>query len=62
MGWLTSNALHDAAASSPQFFWQGDDGASNRVAHGFSSVSRERRSVLDAQNFAVPHEAELLRR
>jgi hypothetical protein len=39
-----------------QFLWQGGDGTSNRVPYGFSSVSRERRSVLDAQSFAVPHE------
>src|SRR6185436_3203427 len=40
-----------------QFFGQGDDGACNRVAHGLSSVSRERRPVLHAWSFAVPCKA-----
>src|SRR5882724_306624 len=37
-----------------QFFGQGDDGARDRIAHGFSSVSRERRSVLGMWTFARP--------
>ena len=40
-----------------QFFGQGDDGARNRIAHGLSSMSRERRTILHARSFAVPGEA-----
>src|SRR5438270_2202736 len=37
-----------------QFFGQGDDGARDRIAHSFSSVSRERRPVLGTWTFARP--------
>ena len=39
-----------------QFFGQGDDGARNRVAHGFSTVSRQSRPILPARNFTMPRE------
>ena len=40
-----------------QFFGQGDDGARDRIAHSFSSVSRERRPVLGTWTFAMPLQA-----
>ncbi|GAC1679664.1 MAG: hypothetical protein NVS9B2_30660 [Steroidobacteraceae bacterium] len=40
-----------------QLFGQVDDSARDRVAHGFSPVSRKRRSVLPAQSFAMPRQA-----